>query len=40
MVVIQDLAFTPPVRFEPCDAYVAEHRLGACSECGWLEEDH
>jgi hypothetical protein len=39
MVVIQDLAYPPPVLFEPCQAYIAE-LAGACSECGWLEEDH
>jgi hypothetical protein len=40
MTVIQDVAYTPPVRFEPCQAYLPELWLSACSECGWLEEEH
>jgi hypothetical protein len=37
MVVILDVA--PPVLFEPCQAFTVDP-AGACSECGWLEEDH
>jgi hypothetical protein len=40
MVVIQELADTPTVRFQPCGAYLAELWASPCSECGWLEEDH
>jgi hypothetical protein len=36
MVVIQDLT----VLFEPCSAYAPDPSAGACSDCGWLEEDH
>jgi hypothetical protein len=40
MLVIQDIVFAPPVRFEPCQVYVLDPSAGACAECGWLEEDH
>jgi hypothetical protein len=30
------------VRFEPCDSFApgSDPAAGACSGCGWLEEDH
>ena len=30
------------VRFEPCETFMAgaDPTAGACSACGWFEEDH
>ena len=30
------------VRFEPCETFLAgtDPTAGACSACGWFEEDH
>lgn len=40
MVVIREVAYAPPVHFEPCECFTVDLAAGMCSECGWLEEDH